>query len=347
MRRCFGMLVLVLVLFGQGWAASGERILEFDSILEVDADGTLMVTEKIRVVSQRNKIKRGIYRDFPTRYKASHGRTATVGFDVLDVRRDGNPEPYHIKNIFGGKRIYIGHKDVLLPPGEYTYTLTYRTTRQVGFFQDFDELYWNVTGNHWQFAIEKARAKVVLPETAEVLQRAAYTGPAGAQGAEFTTGADDYGNPTFRTTRALAPGEGLTIAVGWPKGVVREPSTAERFGYFVRDSLGAAVALLGLVLIAGYYLSAWLRVGRDPQKGTIIPLFHPPKGISPAAARYIMEMGYDNKAFAAALVNLAVKGAITIRNEDSTYELERMDQTPKGLSAGERKILKPQMSEKK
>jgi uncharacterized membrane protein YgcG len=340
MMRNIAIALVVLVFSGFGWAQTGERILEFDSTLEVDMDGSLTVTENIRVVCRQDKIERGIYRDFPTRYKATHGRTVNVGFDVLEVRRDGNPEPFHIKNTSNGKRIYFGHKDVRLSPGEYTYSLIYRTHRQLGYFDTFDELYWNVTGNDWQFMIEKARARVILPADTQVVQKTAYTGIAGARGQDFSTGMDDFGNPTFQTTRALNPGEGLTIAVGWPKGVVREPTRAQKFSYFLRDSLGAAVALLGLLIVFGYYFNAWQRVGRDPQKGTIIPLFHPPKGISPGAARYIMEMGYDHKSFAAAVVHLAVKGAISIRNEDDTYELEILNADPPDLSTGERKILK-------
>lgn len=40
-------------------------------------------------------------------------------------------------------------------------------------------------------------------------------------------------------------------------------------------------------LVLACYDAAWNVVGRDPRPGTIIPLFHPPNGISPALANYI------------------------------------------------------------
>jgi len=144
-------------------AAQSERILDFRSRIAVQRDGSVTVSEDIRVVSSGDQIKRGIYRDFPTRYQDRYGNSVRVAFEVLEVLRDGRPEPYHIKDISNGIRIYVGQKEVLLRPGTYTYTIVYVTRRQLGFFRDFDELYWNVTGHGWNFVIEHAEAMVELP----------------------------------------------------------------------------------------------------------------------------------------------------------------------------------------
>ena len=122
-------------------AASDERILSFRSDIEVHADATMTVTETIVVRAARNQIKRGIYREFPTTYQDRFGNTVGVGFHVLSVTRDGRTEPYHIRDASNGKRVYIGDKDVILKPGRYSYRLTYTTDQQLGFFEDFDELY--------------------------------------------------------------------------------------------------------------------------------------------------------------------------------------------------------------
>ena len=50
----------------------------------------------------------------------------------------------------------------LLANGEHIYTITYTTSRQLGFFRDHDELFWNATGNGWAFLIEHASATVRL-----------------------------------------------------------------------------------------------------------------------------------------------------------------------------------------
>ena len=125
--------------------------------------GGLTITEKITVLAEGDKIRRGIYRDFPTRYKDRSGKTKTVGFQLLDVKRDGKHEPFRLENISNGVRVYIGRGDHFLPHGQYSYELIYQTDRQLGFFERHDELYWNVTGNDWAFTIEQADAIVQLP----------------------------------------------------------------------------------------------------------------------------------------------------------------------------------------
>ena len=300
-----------------------------------------MVTETIRVVAAGKKIRRGIYRDFPTRYRNSRGSQVTVRFEVLEVLRDNRPDAYHTEQQSNGIRVYMGNKDVFLQPGEYTYTFVYRTDRQIGFFDEYDELYWNVTGNGWDFVIEQARAVVQLPPGAEVIQYAAYTGPIGADGQNYAideTAAGDFG---FVTTRALAPREGLTIAVAWPKGIVKEPAAAEKIGYLLGDNRGLVVALCGLIVLLGYYLLAWWKVGRDPSEGAIIPRYAPPKGVSPAGMRFVQKMGFDKKALAVAVVSMAVKGFLTIAEDsDGDYSLEITGSHSSSLSPGEAKVAR-------
>jgi len=238
------------------FARETERILNFMSYIQISSDGSMTVTESITVYASGNKIKRGIYRDFPIRYKARQGNTIRVGFKVLEVLRDGQPEAYHLKTISNGIRVYIGRKNRMLQPGEYTYTLTYYTNRQLGFFKEFDELYWNVTGNGWSFPIEKAEAIVELPSDAEVLDYAGYTGRQGARGRNFTVGNDESGNISFATNRMLRPGEGLTIAVSWPKGYVPEPTLSDKMGYVLSDNPGAKAALIGGIALFFYFLIA-------------------------------------------------------------------------------------------
>ncbi len=140
-------LCLALLFAAPGSAADIEQILSFHSDLDIAADGSLTVTETITVNSLGRQIKRGIYRDFPTRYKYRLGNVHTTGLKILSVSRNGTAEPYHVENRSNGKRIYVGHENYLLKPGIAIYQLKYETDRQLGFFRDHDELYWNVTGN--------------------------------------------------------------------------------------------------------------------------------------------------------------------------------------------------------
>jgi len=328
---------LIIGLAALSLAANPEKIVDFQSRISVQRDASMTVSETIRVICARNQIKRGIIREFPTTYNDRYGNKVRVGFEVLKVLRDGRQEAYHIKDSPNGKKVYIGRKDIQLKPGTYTYTITYRTDRQLGYFEDFDELYWNVTGNGWSFAIDRASAVVKLPPGAEMVKTAGYTGPFGSKGQDFISDFDEEGNVTFSTTRMLKPREGLTIAVAWPKGFVDEPGTQEKLAYLLKDNRSAAIGAIGLMTLLIYYGMAWLRVGKDPAKGAIIPLFSPPKNISPALARLIMRLGWrDDKLFAVAVVNMAVKGFLTIsEDKDGEYTLKKTGSGNKSLSGGE------------
>src|SRR6185436_12992177 len=100
----------------------------------------------------------------------------------------------------------------------------------------------------------------------------------------------------------------LTIVVSFPKGILREPTKQEAAKQFFLDNPSIVVGVLGILAVSFYYLCAWVMVGRDPERGTIVPLFKPPEDLSPAAVRYLARMGYDRQCLTAALINLAVKG---------------------------------------
>ena len=338
---------LVLVVFLPLPTRASETILDWNSDILVQSDSGMTVTETVRVRAEGRKIQRGIFRDFPTTYKDRFGNRMRVGFDLVSVERNGKPEPYHTESLSNGIRIYAGSKDVLLDPGVYTYSITYRTNRQLGYFEKHDELYWNVTGNGWVFPIESASAVVTLPGTvpiAEILTEG-YTGPQGSRERSFTSHVDERGRVIFKSTRNLKAHEGFTIVVGWPKGHVAKPSQRQRITWLLSDNKAVAVSVAGLLILLFYYLWAWFAVGRDPEKGTVIPRFTPPDNLSPAAMRFIMEMGFDNKTFASALINLAVKGYLRITEEEkalglvTTYTLTKTGEKPREpLSKGEQKL---------
>ncbi|HYI49191.1 MAG TPA: DUF2207 domain-containing protein [Allosphingosinicella sp.] len=205
-----------------GSSASRERILSYSSDIQIGRDAALDVTETIRIAARGDEFRHGIYRDFPTRARRSGG-IAEAGFEVAGVTRDGRPEPWRRERIDGGVRIRIGDANVFLRPGTHTYRIRYRTTRQIGFLEDRDELYWNVTGNDWAFAIDHAEARVRLPARVRFGSRSVYTGARGSSQADARVTTERPGDIRIATTRRLEPGEGLTIAIAWRKGVVRPP----------------------------------------------------------------------------------------------------------------------------
>jgi len=317
------LLCAVLWGFFPGPSQADERILEYGSEISVGTDASLQVSETLRVRAEGMAIRRGIYRDFPTTYTSPSGETVVVPFEVLAVMRDGRPEPFKVQRQANGVRVLIGDPDRFLIPGIYTYTLVYRTDRQIGFFPDHDELYWNVTGNGWRFPIDVAWCVVTLPGKAAVTMTEAYTGKMGERGRDFRILKENGGVFRFVTTRSLSPGEGFSIVAGWPKGIVREPSRAERLKWKLRDNAGRLALFTGLGIVLLYYFFTWFRYGRDPRPGTIIPRFAPPEGVSPAAARYLYRMGFDDRCFTATLLKAAVKGLVTIEQDGKNYFLRR------------------------
>jgi uncharacterized membrane protein YgcG len=331
-----------LLLALAGAASAQEVIRSYDARVDVARDGTLTVVENVRVRAEGREIRRGIYRDFPLTFRDAEGRLRRVSFRLLGVQRDGRHEPHHTRGNPGGVRIYAGSEDVPLPRGEHTYTFRYQTGRQLRWFDGKAELYWNVTGNEWNFPIERAGVHVVFEGDAPPERWTAYTGRYGERGSDWRGEIDGNGDLLVQTTRQLARGEGLSIAVTLPTGAVNPPSRMQQLYWSFLDWRGWFIGALGLALLLAYYSFAWRAVGRDPAGGTIIPLFHPPEGVSPALANYIHEWGYGRnlwRAFTAASLSLAVRGLLTFDEKDGDLTLKSTGKEPvETLPAGERAI---------
>ncbi len=338
-----GSALRALVLLAIACAASAaraddiERIVDYRADVAVERDGRLDVEETITVNAQGDFIVHGIFRDFPTIYRASGN--VHVAFDVVGATLDGRDTPTDISGIENGRRLRMGDADTTLSRGTHVFRFRYITDRQVAFLKDHDEIYWNVTGNGWDFRIDRVRAEVHLPPGATITGADFFTGGQGARAGNAIARKLAPNAMAFETTAALDPNQGLTVAIDFAKGAVAPPTRGDKARFLLRDNEGAAGALAGLTLLFVYFLVAWGLVGRDPKRGTIVPLFAPPRGLSPAAARFIHRMHYDRKAFAATLVGLAVKGAVAIAETEHflgpVYTLRRADGPRETLSAPE------------
>lgn len=323
----------------QETAGEYERIEHINSAITVNADASLKVTEDIQVYATGDQIRHGIYRDFPTSYKDRFGNKVRVAFSVVSVERDNASEAYHIENKANGKRIYFGDANTIIPMGLHDYKFTYIVTRELGFFADHDELYWNVTGNGWAFPILKASGEVTLPTGVQQnkITTAGYTGLAGSKTQGFITNTGE-GVASFQTTKTLNPEEGLTIVVGFPKGFVAEPTTKQKVQWFLEDNKGILVSGILLILLVAYYIRTWREHGVDPQKGTIVAQYEAPEKLSPAGIFYVHKMGYRMNAFTAGILSLAVKGYIHITNDDERYVISKLSGKGKGASSDEQAL---------
>ena len=337
MKQFFYLLLLIqcTLVFGQHKEVLNqtERILNFHSDIVIDTTGKIRVTESVTVYASGNEIKRGIVRSLPVYRTDKHGKEQKVSLKMISVSCNGNDEDYRIESSGNYKEIYIGKSDVFLDPGVYEYVITYESRGQIGFFDTFDELYWNVTGNDWKFYIEKASARITLPKDVESINTACYTGVYGS--AAMNCSAETTGNSVFfETEDQLIYGEGLTVAVSFPCDIVKRPTESE---IFWAKNINYFAAILCLLIFGIFFFFTWLKVGKDPAKPIVIPTFKPPHDRSPAATSYLYKLRYDDKAFTAALVQMAVKKAIRISNKKSTFTLEAIERK-ESLSPEEKEI---------
>lgn len=321
--------------------AQAERIPSFSAELTINADGKVQIVEKIAVEAQGREIRRGIVRHIPLRYSDGSGKTFKVGFDLAGVTRDGGAEQYKAEDSGDGVDIYIGNPQRFISHGWHEYEIRYTVQWVLGHFDDHDELYWNVTGNEWTFPITQASANVHLPAVVEprLVQIAGYTGPSGARGGDLKW--VQTGNTVrFEATRALGAGEGLTIVLGFPPGLVAEPEppaanwqggirgnaaetpqqaaqrlASEQAARRKQTGRTEGAGMLGLGALAVFYWLLWLRVGRDPRRGPVYMQSEPPEGLSPGAMRYLNTRGNTGTALTLALLNMAQKGVISIAED--------------------------------
>jgi uncharacterized membrane protein (UPF0136 family) len=334
-------LVIACVCLLPGLAARGpaERILDYHADITLEDDGSLEVTETITAVSAGNQIRHGIFREFPTSYKDPYNNRYGVGFEMLSATCDSAPKKFRVEDQFNGKRIYLGDPNALVSPGRHVYTISYTTNRQLGFYKDHDELFWNVTGNGWDFPIDAASATVHLPSNipADKVTLSGFTGSQGSRAAQLLWSTED-GAFQFTAQRPLSRREGLSVLLMWPKGYITPPTFSQNLEFFFRDNRGALLLGSGLLVTLLYYLIAWSVVGRDPARGVVMALYEPPANLSPSAMRFLMRMGYDTKTFAAAILDMAVRGFLKITEESGSYRLTLTGKDDRVLTPDEKQI---------
>ena len=334
---------LMIALFALLWpvfAVAAEQINEFDVDITVLKNGDIIVSETINVTSEGAQIRRGIFRDLPRTYK-KNGADLPYSYDVKKVERDGRREPYAIERVGNAFRIRIGDADIFLDNGVHEYQIEYSVKNQVRYFDGYDEVYWNATGNYWNFPILQARAVMRLPGGAGAISTAAYTGAFGDVERNYAY-AYENGAHVFTTTAPLSYQQGLTVAVGFEKGVVDPPSAADLRAEWLRRNASALILAAAISLLTGFYLFTYNRVGRDPVKGPVFPRYAPPDDLSPAAVHHIYHRRFaGHQALIATLLNLAVKYRIKIDAKDKKKtKLTKEDYVDTAIAPEEESFLK-------
>lgn len=294
--------------------AEDFTIRSFRAAIEVRVDASLRVAETIEVDFDRPR--HGIYRDIPFRTTDELGKKTVTPIRVVSVTgSSGDAWKYKVERTGGVLRVRIGDPDTFVE-GRQVYVIGYTVENGVLFFPDHDELYWNVTGNDWSVPIGSATATAAVAAEARSLEirTRAYTGPRGSRESACSVSVARNG-ATFVSTRPFQAGEGLTIVLGWEKGVVRAPSSWKTalFGLNLPENW----VFLAPLLTFAYMLVRWYREGRDPSaKGPRVVAYGPPveggRPLLPAEIGVLLDERLDPRDITASVVNLAVKGHIAI-----------------------------------
>ncbi len=345
-RLCrFVALLLALCLWLQpeaGAAPSPFRVLDYDTRVEIETDGDILVRELITIDIPTSGTNKGIIRDIPTNARWKDKGRQGVKLDVLSVRIDGKACPTDdTESTYPVLSIYMRDRSSYLSAGEHRFELCYRMSEQIGFFEEGDELTWNAVGEGWEGGVQKARATIFPPQGTAFTQHRAWLGSRGSRKSSVSTRTETVEGRealVFEASRPMREGEIFTCAVGWPSGVVAPPvvqSPEEQWGY----TLFYAACFLAS-LAAAWFL--WNKYGRDPEAGAVIPLFYPPKVpqrlrgsagkgkrgrkrfvhgeeyMTPAAVHYVHEGGkLESRGLAALFLSLAQRGDCSLRGSAS------------------------------
>jgi len=298
------LLALLICCASPAAAQRSYTVERFEAAIHVNKDASIDVTETItaRFVGSYN----GLYRKIPVIYRMPQGLNWTIGVSLQSVTDSGGRR---LKVETSREQHYIKFK--VWVPGAANATRTivlhYRATNGLRFFEDHDELYWNVTGNEWDVPIRATSARIELPAGAEGVRAIAFNG---AYGSVAQDAAIDTSGTSVRITmpHSLAFHEGLTAVVGWNPGAVRRPTLFDRIARIIGDNWPLALPLVAFAVA----FTTWRRRGRDPKQRPIAVQYEPPAGITPAEAGTLIDNSADLRDITATLVDLAVRGYLKI-----------------------------------
>jgi len=306
------LFILLLISIVTKPSFAEEKITNYIQEIVVNPDGSLDITETITVNSEANKIKRGIYRDLINIGKFNSIYKNKANLEIISIKKDDIDEPFHTENINGNLRLYIGDKSSYLTPGIYEYEINYRTENQIRFFKEYDELYYNITGNDWDFKIDKATAKITLPKEAKILNKYAYTGYFGEKGQDFSIDKLQDNYLEISTTKPLLPKEGISVAASFNKGIIQKPLIKDIIKDFIINSKFFILSMIIFIVMIYYLFYSWNKYCKDPRK-EVYTRYSPPEGISACEIGHIINKGTLPKDFAACIVEMANKGFLIIK----------------------------------
>src|ERR1700727_55626 len=309
-RPAAALLLATILTFAAPAAAKSWRISNFQGTITVNDDGSALMKETITLVFVGEW--HGIHRTIPIEYPGPDGTNYQLFIDIKSITDENGAKLKYDSSSSGAARdlkIYIPNA----VDATRTVDIAYRVRNATRFFDQYDEFYWNVTGNDWPVPIDRAAATVHLPASASGSLRAqAFTGVYGSTERDATAKVEGS-NAEFATNSPLPMRGGMTIDVYIPKGILKEPGGLTKLFWFIGSN---PVVFLPLVTLAVMFI-LWWYAGRDPDPGmSVAPMYEPPTGISPAEAGTLLDDRIHPRDITSTIVDLAVRGFIKIEETD-------------------------------
>lgn len=312
MKRLLSLALFGLLLSSPRFVSAQEAwsIPDYHADITVNTDASIDVHETIKVVFSEDR--HGIFRDIPTT-ATFNGKKVALPITAINILQDGKPAIVDQSKNSSMLKLTIGNPDELIT-GSHVYDIRYHVTGAVNFFDTFDELNWNVTGNAWPIELTKVSATLHVPG-AVTPTTLCYTGPKGST-VQNCTGVATEGEARYSAS------DTLTVISHWPKGVVTKPLSYDQSRQVsVADQLlwwGSWVAAILLALGTFVFMFRhWSEKGKDPDEPkTVIAQYEPPTGVLPAEATVIYGQNVSSKAITATIIDLAVRGYLRIEERE-------------------------------
>jgi len=307
----FLCLITSLLLFSSPLLAKELRIEKFHSQVTVLSDSTVDITETIGVHFIGGPWH-GLCRDIPVEYVTPQQMNYSLFLNVTRVTdASGHDLKYQSSRVRHYRRLKI-----FVPNADNSFqaiNIQYTVSDALRFFDDHDEFYWNITGDAWDIPVGSASATISLPVEAKNIRANVFTGAYQSRARDAL--AEVVGNGVeVHTTIPLGYHEGLTVAVAFDKGAVREPNALDKLVLFFR---GNWPLLLPIFVFAIMFWLWWTR-GRDPRLRPIAAMYEPPAQLTPSEVGTLVDNSVDMRDITAAIVDLAVRGYLVL--EEHTQE---------------------------
>jgi uncharacterized membrane protein YgcG len=335
----FAALLALVITANDVHADEGWVIRSFDVTYQINDNGTIDVMEDIRVDFFNLPEKHGIIHDIRVEQKYDDRHNRLYGISIAGVDDGERGWKYETSRASANLRIKVGDPDKTVK-GPQRYRIRYRLSGALNPQDEWDEFFWNVTGDQSPVAIEQATAVVAAPAIHDIrcFQGSQSSEPCNSR---------KIGNSQaqFATTRRLSPGSELTIAVAMPKGAVALPPPrlvrVKTPWEQVKDFIGLKPLPMGAAVLVGFagvgmVMRYWWLNGRDRwfgdvhyltgateerrkpigAKDTVVVEYTPPelsgRPLRPAEIGTLLDEKADTLDVSATIVDLAVRGYLRI-----------------------------------